>query len=276
MTASSENSAQEICLRLANQLEATFDCETVGEYVLIRTPFIFPDGDAIELYWQNSPNGQIVSDLGETYGWLFVNGGNESLTAKQTRAYNDACLTYQVERDAGVLRAPVIDGQLASAVFRLSQAITMVSQVIDVRAAEATPKKITADRISRIIGPYQWRSRRNVRKSGGSNHTWNLDFLIRTPEREAWLVALYARKDRGWQQRAIEHAYATFSDLTPVLLEQRMPAKAISVIDDSDVSWHSDPIKLLADVSEVVHLSMPDSLPSAIDSNYRTLRAGIH
>ena len=145
MTAISKNPDQEICRQLANQLEATFHCETVGEYVLIRTPFIFPDGDAIDLYWQNSPNGQVVSDLGETYGWLFANGGNESLTAKQTRAYDDACLTYRVERDAGVLWTSVVDGQLASAVFRLSQAITMVSQVIDARATDAAPMKITAD-----------------------------------------------------------------------------------------------------------------------------------
>lgn len=267
MIGSAENSAQEIHSQLANQLEATFACEIVGSYVLIRTPFVFPDGDVIDLYWQNSSHGQVISDLGETYGWLFINGGNESLTAKQNRAYDDACLTYGVARDAGVLWAPVTDGQLASAVFRLSQAITMVTQTLDIRAAEATPKKITADRISRIIRPYPWSSRRNVRMSGHSNHTWNLDFLIQTPEREAWLVALYARKDRGWQQRAIEHAYAAFSDLKPVLSKQRVPAKAISVIDDTDVSWHSDPIKLLADVSEVVHLSEPDSLLYTINSN---------
>ena len=141
MTASSENPAQEISFRLANQLKASFGCEIVGEYVLIRTPFTFPDGDAIDLYWQDSPDGPAVSDLGETYGWLFVNGGSESLTAKQNRAYDDACMTYGVERKAGELRARVTDGQLASAVFRLSQAITMVSQALDVKSLEATPFK---------------------------------------------------------------------------------------------------------------------------------------
>lgn len=146
MTASYENSAQEICYRLSSQLEGAFNCEIMGEYVLIRTPFIFPDGDAVDLYWQNSPDGQVVSDLGETYGWLFVNGSSESLTAKQNRAYDDACSTYGVKRRAGVLWAPVVDGNLASVVFRLSQAITMVSQVLDINPPEATPKKITAER----------------------------------------------------------------------------------------------------------------------------------
>ena len=78
--------------------------------------------------------------------------------------------------------------------------------------------------------------------------------------------SLYTRKDRGWQQRAIKHAYAAFSNLQPVLSEQRVPAKAISVIDDTDVSWHNEPIKLLVDISEVVRLSEPGSLPSAINS----------
>ena len=51
---------------------------------------------------------------------------------KQNQAYDDACSTYGVERRDGILRAYVVDGKLADSVVRLAQAITAISQSVDV------------------------------------------------------------------------------------------------------------------------------------------------
>ena len=78
------------------------------------------------------------------------------------------------------------------------------------------------------------------------------------------LIALYERRSAGWQKRAIAQAFAVFSDLVPVLKQQTLPHKPISVIDDTDVEWAKEPVEMLKGVSEVVHLSEPDRLTAAI------------
>ena len=129
--ADADSMTARICAELGSQWGAMFRCSRAGERVQIRTPFVFPDGDLIDLYWRDTDAGPVVSDLGDTYGWLFINGGNDGLTAEQNRAYDEACQTYGVERRGGVLLARVSDGKVADAVVRLAQAITAVSQVLD-------------------------------------------------------------------------------------------------------------------------------------------------
>ena len=131
-TASNGSITAQVCASLHSQLGTLFECLPAGERVQIRTPFTYPDGDLIDLYWRDTPQGQVVSDLGDTCGWLFINGAHQKLMEKQNQAYDDACSTYGVERRDGILRAYVVDGKLADSVVRLAQAITAISQSVDV------------------------------------------------------------------------------------------------------------------------------------------------
>lgn len=93
---------------------------------------MFPDRDIIDLYLQNTESGQIITDLGDTYGWLFINGANEELTSKQEQTYNEACTVYGVERQNGTLFIRVVNDNLIDPVIRLAQTITVVSHALDV------------------------------------------------------------------------------------------------------------------------------------------------
>ena len=286
-TTSNGNIAAQVCASLHTQLGALFECLPAGERVQIRTPFTYPDGDLIDLYWRDTPQGQVVSDLGDTCGWLFVNGAHDNLTAKQNQAYDDACSTYGVERRDGLLLTYVVDGKLADAVVRLVQAITVVSQTVDVGqqsapaftrgyfdsprlanriAASGYPssQEMTATKIAAAIEQQNWQYSRKVKWRGQWDTEWTIDFVVQAPERNAVLIALYERRSAGWQKRAIAQAFAVFSDLVPVLKQQTLPHKPISVIDDTDVEWAKKPVEMLKGVSEVVHLSEPGRLPAAI------------
>ena len=295
MAAIATDMTTEICRSLHSQLGSMFECITAGDRVQIRTPFVLPDGHQIDVYWRDTPWGQVVSDLGDTYGWIFVNGAYDRLTPKQDEAYYAACSAYGVERFEEAILARVSDGGLADAVVRLAQAITTVSNTLDVgeqpadvftenttrqiatvghtldfnpRPAGAstgnTARQITASRIAATIEKYQWDYKRNIKLTGRTKYSWNLDYFVHTKRQDAALMALHGRKYAGWQRRAIEHAFTVFSDLAPVLREQGLPLKAISVIDDNDVHWYNEPIELLSEVSEIVHLSVPDGLATAI------------
>lgn len=269
-TTSDRDIAAKICSALRSQLGDLFRCEAAGERVRISTPFLMPDGHQVDLYWRETRDGQVISDLGDTYGWLFINGAYEELTAAQDAAYDDACSTYGVERLGVTLLARICDGQITDAVIRLGQAITMVSHTLDV--GQPSSKKVsepekTAARIVSIIKPFRsrgWDYRRSYKMAGRDNRDWKMDFMVYTPERDAALMALHARKHHGPRRNAIEHVFTVFSDLEPTLTKSPSLIKAVSVIDDSEVSWYREPVELLDRVSEVVWLSEPDSLASAI------------
>ncbi len=271
-TTSNGDLANRICESLRTQLGTLFECQPAGDQVQIRTPFMFPDGDLIDLYYWETPQGQVVSDLGDTYGWLFVNGTHQELTDNQSQAYDEAYSIYGVERQGGRLLAHIGDGHLADAVVRMAQAITMISHTLDIgqQAALAIPgstvsnKAMTETRIRTAIEKHNWDFRRNVRMAGERHSSWPVDFVVWTPQREAVLMSLYGRKHYGWQRRAIEHVFTVFSDLAPVLSKRIIPSEAISVIDDTDVIWANEPIEILREVSRVVHLSEPEELLAAI------------
>ena len=292
----------EICQTLRSQIGLSFECDIAGERIQIRTPFMFPDGHQIDLYWRNTASGQVVSDLGETSGWLFMHGGDDTSASRQDRVYAAACETYGVERLDIAMLVRVSEGDLADAVIRLAQAITAISQsldseelsdevvpesdrgvdgivdspanVISVSAlgygwsgrafSEPVPKKLTANRIEDALSTPELRYERNVKLVGRTKNAWKLDYFVHTAETDAALMALHGRTYLGWQRRAVTHVYSMFTDSLPVLRESSRPVKAISVIDDNDYDWYEEPIQLLSTVSEVVRLSKPDNLVVAI------------
>ena len=264
-TTSNGSIATSICASLHTQIGSLFECLPAGERVQIRTPFIFPDGDLIDLYWRDTPQGEVISDLGDTCGWLFVNGVHQRLTSKQDQAYNAACSIYGVERRDGLLLSRVQGGDLADSVVRLAQAITMICQTVDVgRQSAVTNRAITANRIIKVIEGCNWTFSRDVKRVGQRNLVWTVDFVVSTPRSSAVLMALYGRKHLGWQRRAIEHAYTVLSALAPTWMQETVPPNTVSVIDDTDVSWEREPVEILREVSQVVRMSNPDHLPAAI------------
>ena len=58
-----------------------YDCEDdQNGSITIETPFIFPNGDLLDLSVEQTSDGFVVSDLGETCGWLFRIAGIDNLT----------------------------------------------------------------------------------------------------------------------------------------------------------------------------------------------------
>jgi hypothetical protein len=41
-----------LCQEVADTIGQLFDCAEVNGFVRIRTPYLYPDGDVIDLYWK--------------------------------------------------------------------------------------------------------------------------------------------------------------------------------------------------------------------------------
>ena len=129
-------SVTELCQQLQDELGPLFKCTDMKRdgKVKIQTPFLMPDGDIIDLYWSTDSFGDIVSDWGDTAGWLFVTGKDRwSMKEQRDAVYAAACEMYYVQREDGMMQARVSDGCSAvQAVVKLAQAITAVGFALDV------------------------------------------------------------------------------------------------------------------------------------------------
>src|SRR5688572_8477824 len=97
------------CEVIGASVGALFSCVPVGQYIRVRTPFLYPDGDVIDVFVHpDRGEGQItLSDLGETLRWL----GNQTVafrpTVKQRKMIEDVRMTHGVEMFKGVLQMRV-------------------------------------------------------------------------------------------------------------------------------------------------------------------------
>ena len=117
--------------RLAEDLGADFVIEATQRGIRIRTPHLHPDGDVIDLYFQESPSGGTVTDLGETVRWLGMQTPETKRSEQQTEAIDGIARSLGVEFHRGMLQAKVRDhGEVAQAVKRVSEAAVCASRVI--------------------------------------------------------------------------------------------------------------------------------------------------
>ncbi len=103
----------------------------VGRYVRIRTPYLYPDGDSINLYFREIDNVPTVSDLGETMGWLSMQTEAAQRSPRQSEMIQDVCATHGVEFYRGQIFVRIEDERhFASDVTRLAQAVIRIADIV--------------------------------------------------------------------------------------------------------------------------------------------------
>lgn len=120
----------DICADFAKDLSQLFTWSQHGEYQRVRTPYLYPDGDNIDVFCKTQGDLVVVSDLGETTRWLRMQTVSPKRSPKQKALIEDACLTLGVEFYKGTLlarRRP--DDELAAVVVRVAQAALRNSAV---------------------------------------------------------------------------------------------------------------------------------------------------
>lgn len=86
------------CQEIARTIGELFTCSTVNDYIRIRTPLLYPDGDVIDIYLKEKEEQYILTDLGETLRWLRMQTISEKRSEKQETLIQDTLLTHGVER----------------------------------------------------------------------------------------------------------------------------------------------------------------------------------
>ncbi|MCG9885783.1 MAG: DUF1828 domain-containing protein [Cyanobacteria bacterium] len=241
------------CQIIANTIGQLYTCSEVNGFVRIRTPYLYPDGDVIDLFL--APESQTLTDLGETLRWLDMQTFRQSLSKKQDWFLQDIQTTYGIELYDGMLLVRVRD-DLAEALTRLAQGAIAVSNLWLLNRMRLA--STLNDEIAELLDEYQIRYERDIKLVGRSTRSWQIDFRTRHPRRSA-LVEVLSTGNRGAANSKVNNAVAAWVDLYQYQLTTE-PLRFIALFDDSLDVWSSSHISQLAEFSEICYVSKPEGL----------------
>ena len=122
--------SRDICRAIQDKIGGLFICSQQGDYYQVRTPYLYPDGDNIDLYCEVAGDLVTVTDLAETTGWLRMQSPATQRSPNQSRLISGACITHGVEFYRGMLQARCHpDDDLANVFTRVAQAALRVSDL---------------------------------------------------------------------------------------------------------------------------------------------------
>jgi hypothetical protein len=246
-----------VCLSIGNRLGELFQCQEVNGRTRIRTPFLYPDGDVIDLFYHEKGGIPTLTDLGETLRWLRGQSLTIRRSPKQNKLIEDVCLNHGLELYKGMLITRLRPGETeAAAIMRAAQGALRVADLwftFRTRSVESA-----TDEVELFLTERQIPFNRAEQLVGRSGRTWTIDFHTRTP-RKSSLVYVLSTGSRSAARSVAEHVLAAWYDLNALLLTTQ-GLQFVSLFDDTMDVWASEDFKLVEDLSVVVRWSRPDEL----------------
>lgn len=261
----------DLCSIMRDGASALYKCSPAPkEGVRVRTPMTLPDGDLVDVFVLERDDGYVVTDFGDTLGWLWAQSPSPQLTKKQRAMVDDACFTLGVEMVDGQLAIRgVARERVAESVLRLSQAAMRVADVSFVfpafhpapaRLSSIDPAGATAYEVEMWLKKQRFASvEKNVKRLGGSGRKWRADYEVSAGPRTS-LVFLLAAASRGNARRRMDYVLAGCLDLRdgedPQVVEPSVAL--VSLFDDTSDIWREGDFRLVKGVSEVARVSCLD------------------
>lgn len=247
----------------SNGLASLFDCRPQGEYQRIRTPYLYPDGDNIDVFCKPQGDVILVTDLGETTRWLRMQTVSPRRSPKQNALVEDACLTHGVEFYKGMLLARCRQSEdLTAVVVRVAQAALRVSDLwltFRTRSVESV-----TDEVADFLAEHEFRFERGEKLAGRSGRVWRPDFHVRSVRRSS-LVYVLSTGSRSAARGVVNHVHTAFFDLNQLAAGPEA-LQFVSLFDDTADVWSEEDFRLAEQLSTVTRWSQPDQLADALQA----------
>lgn len=243
------------CEQISQKIGELFTCSSVNEYIRIRTPFLYPDGDVIDLFFKEEGEYATLTDLGETLRWLRMQTATQKRSPKQQQLINNICLTHGIEFYRGMLVVRIKPSEdIAQVVTRLSQAALRVSDLWFTFRSKVGESIV--DEVADLLQDHHIPFEPDPLIPGRSGRVWKPNFQTKQPQRSALIYVLSTGSRAAARQQA-EQTLAAWHDLSD-LTKGPKALRFISLFDDTLDVWTEEDFRLEADISEVYYWSRPD------------------
>jgi len=240
------------CEELQASVGSRFECSKhSGDLTRIRTPFLYPDGDFIDVFCTDDGT---VSDCGESTRWLRNQTVSNKRSLGQRRLIDDICQTNGVEFFKGMVQSRVGNGTVGDAVIRVAQASLRIADIWFTFRSRSI--QTVNDDVSAVLTEAGIPFDQSVPLIGRSGRTRTVDFQARAPQRTS-LVLVLSTGSRSAANMMIDRAVAEWYDLSHLRLGSE-PLQFVSLFDDTLDIWRDSDFKNIEDFSIVARWSAPE------------------
>lgn len=257
-----------LCEDLKTGIGPLFTCTEQGEYLRVRTPYLYPDGDYIDIFCKVDGDVLTVSDLAETTGWLRMQSATLRRSPKQRMLIEDVCVTHGIEFHRGMLQARCHAGEeLPQVVTRVAQAALRVSDLwftlrpSTVSRQDRERVQSTVEDVADFLTEHKFQFVRAIHLTGLSGRGWDVDFRVRTEKHDSLVQVLRAR-NRNIAQEISARASAAWQDLSQ--FDVAREARFVSLFDDTVDVWAAEDVRLVERSSKVTFWSRPDEFAEVL------------
>jgi hypothetical protein len=240
------------CDLITQHIGHLFKCADVNGYIRIRTPFLYPDGDIIDVYFRESDKNLFLSDLGSTLMWLNTQTLVERRTKRQLQVVHDVCVTHNVQFSNGALWLSISEPvALAESVARLAQAALRVSDIAFTFRPRTAPS--VTEEVAEFLTEHSVPFRPNEKLKGYSNKEYTIEFFTYPPRRNSYVMLLSTGNPATATDLA-KTANGVWHDLD-VLKQSGNDAvpKFVTLFDDTQDVWTSEHERMLERDSVIAH-----------------------
>lgn len=238
-----------------------FECRSDGNRIRLRTPFLYPDGDLIDVFVYPSGSGWVLSDMGEAVRYLSMSNVDLRTSPKRQAQLHEAVGSLGATLFDGSIQTQVRDlTELPDAVLRLGQAITRACDLVFTLRARSYAE--FREEVRGFLTQHQLDFEEEYQVQGGSGETYRVDFGVRTGS-EVRLLRLVTTTSPGSANQVIDGVVREWVDIAMRVTD---PSQRISLFDDRLPIWREPWINLAGTFSIVTYWTQPEGV-------YRALRA---
>ena len=227
--------------------------------VRVRTPLLLPDRDMIDVFVVERDGGFVVTDYGDTLGWIAVQSVKNKVPQSQLALIQEVCRSLGLVIDHGEIVARDVSlDQLPSAVFSVAQGIMRVADSAYTARIRSAPS--TAADIRSLLKGCKVPFERNTKRQGASGRTWKVDFETHAP-RCTGLIYVLSTASHPAGARMVKNLVSGIDDLlhNEMYEELRAPMSFVAVFNDLTNVWWDRDYAHTANFAEVVRWSKPDA-----------------
>ncbi len=240
----------------------SFECASVSQgSVRVRTPFMYPDGDIVDVFVVERGGTLFVTDYGESLGWLQMQSVKDQLTTNQLQMIEDVCLTLGIKLDRQQLTLQCTNiSELGDAIYRLGQAAVRVSDIWFTLRNRVVVS--VADEVDAWLRERKFDSTRNEKRQGRSGRSWTVDYEV-VAQAQTSHVFLLTTGSQAWARRVSERVVAACTDLSHLTFKKTNVC-FVSLFDDTFNVWRDEDFALVEPFSRIAIWSKPEEFEQVL------------
>ncbi|TAN45900.1 MAG: DUF1828 domain-containing protein [Nitrospirae bacterium] len=226
-----------------------FECRPLSHYLVVNTPFTYPNLDGIQVFVETLPNGEVIlSDKGETLRYLASYQIDPEESENKANVLKSVMSSFDTKFTDGIFYKHSKEGNISDDMLSLVNTILRISDFQLLQRAKK-PKSDFFRQVEELIKEIA-HDKENLefkkQVEGNSGKRYNATYFIKSANA---IIEPLPHPIQAVDWTKIATVFQEFYDLKN---KPEAGYTLYAVLDDEDNEWPDEPKVLLSDVAKIL------------------------